>query len=103
MPDDPLPATLTEAISQITNDREHGASWLARVAAQALAAASTFDSPLPPAEAKALLETLHSAAKRIAAARPAWRRSPTRRRASGRLAPLNEQVMGRWPGGAQST
>ncbi len=75
MASDSLPKPLAEAISKVERDREHGASWLARTAAQALADASTSLSTLPPGEAHTLLAaahiaTLHTAVQRIIAARP---------------------------------
>jgi len=85
-----LHATLASAIDEVTRDREHGASWLARHAAQALAAASEaaadFKSDGATADIVTRLTQLRLAAQRFAAARPSmvaiantaalvWRRS----------------------------
>lgn len=81
-----LPAGLAAAIAEVTSDREHGASWLARRAAQALADASESTPNATPADTEAQLLQLQLAAQRFAAARPSmvaiantvarvWRRS----------------------------
>jgi ribose 1,5-bisphosphate isomerase len=61
-------AELAEAVRRAREDREHGASWLARQAAEALAhAASVSPDSLDPA---ARLRQMHGAAQAFAAARP---------------------------------
>lgn len=67
-PDDLLlPAGLGEAVRRVREDREHGASWLSREAARALAAASR---PEDAKDTSARLDALHAAAQSFAAARP---------------------------------
>jgi len=84
--EDALPTALADAIAEVTRDREHGASWLARHAAQALADASADTPDATPADAEARLTQLRRAAQSFAAARPSmvaiantvalvWRRS----------------------------
>ncbi len=81
-----LPEPLATAIAEVTRDREHGASWLARRAAQALADASLEPPNATPDAARRDLTQLRLAAQRFAAARPSmvaiantvaliWRRS----------------------------
>src|SRR5690242_4229768 len=64
----PLPAPLADAIALVTRDRDHGASWLARQAAQALADASHAETAGEPAEQHLL--RIHQAAQAFADARP---------------------------------
>lgn len=64
----PLPAPLADAIALVTRDRDHGASWLARQAAQALADASHAETAGEPAEQHLL--RIHQAARAFADARP---------------------------------
>lgn len=75
MASDSLPKPLAEAIRNIKHDREHGASWLARAAAQALSDATASIETLPPGETQSLLASahivaIHIAAQRIVASRP---------------------------------
>ncbi|MEO7000993.1 MAG: hypothetical protein ABI068_04225 [Ktedonobacterales bacterium] len=58
---------LTEALRRVRDDREHGASWLARQAAQALAEASATSDVDDTA---GRLQRIHQAARDFAAARP---------------------------------
>src|SRR5262245_48339150 len=60
-------ATLDAAVRQVREDREHGASWLAREAAHALLQAATFTEAADPQKR---MGTLHIAACAFAAARP---------------------------------
>lgn len=62
-----LPAGLADALRRVREDREHGASWLAREVARALAEASRPGDARDPASR---LETLHAAAAAFVAARP---------------------------------
>lgn len=64
----PLPAPLADAIEVVTRDRDHGASWLARQVAQALADASRAETASEPAEQR--LRHIHQAARAFAGARP---------------------------------
>src|SRR5215470_19445350 len=59
-------ATLDTTLQHIREDREHGASWLAREAACALLQAASRKA----ADAGERVRTLHSAARAFAAARP---------------------------------
>lgn len=63
-----LPAPLAEAIELVKRDRDHGASWLARQAAHALADASRAETTDEPAEQR--LQHIHHAARAFADARP---------------------------------
>jgi ribose 1,5-bisphosphate isomerase len=68
MPRPNVQADLAEAARRVRDDREHGASWLARQAADALAA---YASAQPDsADPESLLRHLHAAAQAFAAARP---------------------------------
>ena len=58
---------LTDAVSEIRDDREHGASWLARRAAEALLAATR---DLPATEAQIRLAAIHRGARMLAEVRP---------------------------------
>ncbi|MGH2517451.1 MAG: translation initiation factor eIF-2B, partial [Ktedonobacterales bacterium] len=62
-----LPPELADAVRLVREDREHGASWLARMTARALASAS---QPGDVAEAAERLARLHTAAAAFVAARP---------------------------------
>lgn len=64
---DALPAELASALQRIKDDREHGASWLARAAAHALAEASQPDDVRDHA---VKINYLHAAASAFVAARP---------------------------------
>ncbi|MGZ3581748.1 MAG: translation initiation factor eIF-2B [Ktedonobacterales bacterium] len=64
----PLPAPLADAIELVKHDRDHGASWLARQVAQALAAAGVGEPAGEPAEQR--LQRIHQAARAFADARP---------------------------------
>src|SRR5262249_46749708 len=61
-----LRATLETTVRQVREDREHGASWLAREAARALFQAASTEA----ANAQERIRTLHAAARDFAAARP---------------------------------
>lgn len=63
----PHPDELAEALRGVREDREHGASWLARETARALAEAS---HPENVQDATVRLDALHAAAVAFAAARP---------------------------------
>lgn len=65
MANDTSSELLAHTVALVREDREHGASWLARQAAQALADASQLDTATPKR-----LETLHAAARDFALARP---------------------------------
>lgn len=65
--DYPLPADIAAAIQAIRDDREHGASWLARAAARALQQAGRPRDDVSPAAWDAMLKTV---AQRLVAARP---------------------------------
>jgi translation initiation factor 2B subunit (eIF-2B alpha/beta/delta family) len=62
-----LPKPLARAVTLVRDDREHGASWLARQVAQALADASQVQHNSATLERMA---TLHAAARAFARARP---------------------------------
>lgn len=64
----PLPALLAETIEQVKHDHEHGASWLARFVAQALAVASRDGSDDNASEQQ--LHLVHQTARAFSAARP---------------------------------
>jgi ribose 1,5-bisphosphate isomerase len=68
MPSPNVEAALAEAVRRIRDDREHGASWLARQAAEALAHAASAQPD--GADPESLLRHLHAAAQAFAAARP---------------------------------
>jgi translation initiation factor 2B subunit (eIF-2B alpha/beta/delta family) len=61
-----LPAALQERIDELRADRNHGASWMARRAVESLAELAERST----ADSEALLEELHDAGRRLAAARP---------------------------------
>jgi translation initiation factor 2B subunit (eIF-2B alpha/beta/delta family) len=61
-------AILDDALQRIRADREHGASWLARTAAGALAEACEASAVAPGAEEA--LRQVHTAARALAHARP---------------------------------
>ncbi len=64
----PLPTLLEETIELVKHDREHGASWLARQVAQALAEASHAETGDTSPEQR--LHDIHRAAQAFAASRP---------------------------------
>lgn len=63
----PLPADIARSIQAIRDDREHGASWLARAAAQTLHRLTAARDDLPP---EAWETALRAAAQALVAARP---------------------------------
>ncbi|MGE5334471.1 MAG: translation initiation factor eIF-2B [Nitrososphaerota archaeon] len=63
----PPPADIAAAIQAIRDDREHGASWLARAAARTLQQAGRPRDDVPPDAWDALMKTV---AQRLVAARP---------------------------------
>ncbi len=67
MPDSELPELLAQAVKLVRDDHEHGASWLARQVAQALAEASQGNHDAAALERMA---TLQAAARDFARARP---------------------------------
>jgi translation initiation factor 2B subunit (eIF-2B alpha/beta/delta family) len=67
MPDLELPEPLARAVTLVRDDREHGASWLARQAAQALADAAAAEHG---ASAQERILAISAAARAFARARP---------------------------------
>ncbi len=83
----PLPTLLADTIELVTHDHEHGASWLARQVAQALAEASHAETGDTSPEQR--LHDIHRAAQACAAARPS-------------MAPLTNTAARIWHAGTPS-